>query len=146
MGGMDKMLHPQTRRMLMSRPRPRTMLLVALATVTAYYLLFTGPSSTVQIVPYIHEATTPSSESPMPEDDANVPKTETGQIDLAAEWEIDLKDLRKWRDVDDPEDPNDIEPGYETDGKDREPGEIGRLQHEKDMRKMWRYVYKATAK
>ncbi|KAH7326163.1 hypothetical protein B0I35DRAFT_347804 [Stachybotrys elegans] len=129
----------------MSRPRPRTLLLAALASLTAYYLLFTGPSTSVQIVPYIHEATTPSTQAPTPEDDANVPKTETGQIDLAAEWEIDLKDLRKWRDVDDPEDPNDIEPGYETDGKDREPGEIGRLQHEKDMRKMWRYVYKATA-
>ena len=41
---------------------------------------------------------------------------------------------------------NDTLPGYETDGTVRDAGAVGRLQHEKDLRKMWRYAYKATAK
>ncbi|KEY73710.1 hypothetical protein S7711_06284 [Stachybotrys chartarum IBT 7711] len=142
------MLNPQARRMLMSRPRPKTMLVVALATITAYYLVFSGPSSRLHPVPYMHDAPTSSANVPIisnEDEDANLPKDESGRVDLAAEWEISLQDLRKWKDPDDPEDPADVEPGYETDGKDREPGQIGRLQHEKDMRKMWRYVYKATA-
>lgn len=66
--------------------------------------------------------------------------------EMLESWKVDINDLRKWSDPDDHEDPNDVEPGYETDGKVREAGSISRLQHEKDLRKMWRYAYKTTAK
>jgi len=61
-------------------------------------------------------------------------------------WDFSIDDIKDWTDPDDKEDPNDIEPGYETDGVEREPGEISKTQHEKDLRKMWRYAYKMTAK
>lgn len=142
--GMDKMLNPQTRRSLMARPRPRTILIIALATITSYYLLFSGPSPQLHVVPYLHE----NPEKPL----SGGSNTGSGGDYFAPEedtkdaWEIDIEDLRHWRDPDDKEDPDDLEPGYETDGTDRDCGEIGKLQHEKDMRKMWRYAYKTTAK
>lgn len=135
MGVMDKMLiAPPSRRSLLSRPRPRTILLLALATVTSYWLLFSGPSPDLRVVPY------------HPEGGKGDVDYFSGEDAGKDEWEIDIEDLRNWRDPDDHEDPNDIEPGYETDGKDRDNGLIGKLQHEKDMRKMWRYAYKTTAK
>lgn len=59
---------------------------------------------------------------------------------------IKIENVGAWRDPTDPEDPKEVEPGHEFDGKSREPGELGRLQHEKDLRRIWRYVYKMTSK
>jgi hypothetical protein len=59
-------------------------------------------------------------------------------------WDISIEDIKGWRDPDDHEDPNDVEPGYERDGKQREPGDISKTQHEKDLRTLWRYAYKTT--
>lgn len=61
-------------------------------------------------------------------------------------WDISFQDLDKWHDPDDREDPNDVADGFEGDGQWRDAGTISRLQHEKDMRKQWRYAYKVTAK
>ena len=150
------MLNPQTRRTLMSRPRPRTILLIALATVTAYFLIFSGPSPQLHVVPYLHEKPetrpgTPGAEKPLSgesgsEDALSYFGGDNDKSDQTMDWDIDIEDLRNWRDPDDKEDPDDVEPGFERDGKERDNGQIGRLQHEKDMRKMWRYVYKTTAK
>jgi hypothetical protein len=126
---MDKMLNPQGRRILMSRPRPRSVLLITLAAFTTYILFFSGPR-----IGY------PSPPRLVPDEHATAESQ-----DMIKDWEISIDEVRKWKDPEDPEDPNLVEPGYETDGKDREPGDIGKLQHEKDMRKLWRYVYKATA-
>ncbi|GJN79165.1 hypothetical protein PLIIFM63780_002678 [Purpureocillium lilacinum] len=145
---MDKMLHPQPRRSLLGRPRPRIVLLVVLAAVTTWFLLFSGPAPQLHIVPYLHDQTgakgatnpeKPVSEN-MPADPHHGEPTGT-----KAEWDIDIEDLRSWSDPDDHEDPNDTLPGFETDGTPRSPGDVGRLQHEKDLRKMWRYAYKTTA-
>lgn len=128
--------------MLLSRPRPRTILVIALATVTAWYLLFSGPSPQLHVVPYPHEHTHSGSGKHFTP--SNAP-TE-GKSEVTHPWDIDIEELADWTDEGDDEDPNDVEPGYETDGQDREPGDISKLQHEKDMRKMWRYAYKVTAK
>lgn len=125
------MLNPQGRRILMSRPRPRSVLFITLAAFTTYILFFSGPSIRMSY---------PSPPRLVPDEHATAESQE-----MMRDWEIDIEEVRKWKDPDDPEDPNLVEPGYETDGKDREPGDIGKLQHEKDMRKLWRYVYKATA-
>lgn len=140
---MDKMLNPNGRRMLSSRPRPRTILLIAVATITTYYLLFSGPSHSLRYVPYIHDKDgqqfTPGGQQPNGEYFDDTPQVKNA-------WDIDIEDIKGWRDPDDKEDPDDVEPGYETDGKVREPGDISKTQYEKDMRKMWRYAYKVTAK
>jgi hypothetical protein len=60
-------------------------------------------------------------------------------------WDVDIEDIRDWKEADDREDYDDVEPGYETDGKDRDAGTISRLLAEKDMRKLWRYSYRITA-
>lgn len=139
------MLNPQGRRALLSLPRPRVMLLIALASVTTYFLIFSGPAPQLHIVPYPHEQ--PSSPGSVPPNE----KPLTGghhdePTGTKAEWDIDIEDLRYWSDPDDHENPDDALPGYETDGTHRSPGDVGRLQHEKDLRKMWRYAYKTTAK
>ncbi|PHH88928.1 hypothetical protein CDD83_6875 [Cordyceps sp. RAO-2017] len=146
---MGKMLNPQGRRALLSLPRPRVILILALASVTSYLLLFSGQGPRVHIVPYLRErpqkttpTTAPTTPTDGPEPDAPRPDA---LAETKSEWQIDIDDLRYWSDPDDHEDPNDVLPGYETDGTDREPGDISRLQHEKDLRKMWRYVYKTTA-
>lgn len=135
---MEKMLNAPNR--LFSRPRPRSFLLIALATVTAYYLVFSGPSPSLHVVPYIH-GDAPAEQTPVDEDGppskGRPPKSP---------WDIDINDIKDWKDPDDPEDPNDVEPGEELDGTERDPGAIAKLQKEKDLRKIWRYVYKATKK
>ncbi|POR37609.1 Uncharacterized protein TPAR_02198 [Tolypocladium paradoxum] len=142
---MDKVLNPQGRRALLSRPRPRIILLLALASVTTYFLLFSGPAPQLHIVPYLQEkpgSTGSGSPNEKPLTGGGHQDEPTG---TRAEWDIDIEDLRSWSDPDDHEDTNDALPGYETDGTARGPGDVGRLQHEKDLRKMWRYAYKTTA-
>lgn len=123
------------------------MLFIALATVTTYYLLFSGPSPRLHVVPYMHDKAGPHGTG---KGLADVKPSDGEYFDekpqTKSPWDIDIKEIKDWKDPDDHEDPNDVEPGYETDGKQREPGDISKLQHEKDMRKMWRYVYKMTKK
>lgn len=187
------------------RPRVRILLLIILASVTSYYLLFSGPSPRFNIVPYLPDQrvtqgtqpNTPASQTPVGDnkgddqaiadvDDGSIqdgkPSTDEKQhedespkeeekeplepeqekeeekplnmdidtynkeLEMLESWDLNIEDLRQWKDPDDKEDPKDVAPGYETDGKDRDSGTISRLQHEKDMRKMWRYAYKTTAK
>ncbi|KAL5086101.1 hypothetical protein Trisim1_009589 [Trichoderma cf. simile WF8] len=234
------------------RPRLRIILLIALASITSYYLLFSGPSPRFNIVPYLPEdtqgnqPTTPAPESPQsppippkapevppkapsdinsdttpskdkdggqddknndaptkdegggndqpakdeddgsiqngkpsleekPQDDSDkedAPKndppkenenhaseadkeqekplnmdieTYNKEIEMLDAWDLTIEELRQWKDKGDKENYDDVAPGYETDGKGRDAGTISRLQHEKDMRKMWRYAYSTTA-
>lgn len=120
------------RRLLYLTTRPRSLLTIALVAFTFYYLIFSASEPDTQVV---------SSKA-----------TKNGKLSLQTGvkqvpyWDIQADDLRNWRDPDDSEDPNDIEPGYEQDGKSRDEGAISRLAAEKDYRKIWRYVYKATSK
>ncbi|PHH59827.1 hypothetical protein CDD81_2463 [Ophiocordyceps australis] len=146
------MLNPQSRRGMLSRPRPRIIVFVILASITSYFLLFSGHAPKVHIVPYLHDKTIANKGSPPADEkpltggpDASDDRPPKPPGPTSADWDIDIEDLRYWSDPDDKEDPNDALPGYETDGTPRGPGDVGRLQHEKDMRKMWRYVYKTTA-
>jgi hypothetical protein len=145
--GKEKLLPgPPGRRMLSSRPRTRTLIFFILASITTYYILFSEPSSSLKVVPY------------QPDAPATAPGQGTGpqavlagaknpdRATLDSYLNIKIEDVGDWRDPTDPEDPREIEPGHEFDGKSREPGELGRLQHEKDLRRIWRYVYKMTAK
>lgn len=140
------MLSPPGRRSFPPRPRARTVLLIALASLIAYHVLFSGSSPRLHIVPYLREPTASRDQSgPGSGRTASDPAAKPS-AGTKAEWEIDIEDLRSWSDPDDQEDPNDTLPGYEGDGIERDHGSIGRLQHEKDLRKMWRYAYKTTAK
>lgn len=123
------MFTPPIRRIL----RPKSLLLGTLVTFTVYYLFFSGP--TRGLVPYYHEGQSSSSRSGGVLDNSKHTKDD---------WDINIEQIRGWSDPDDHEDPNDVEPGYETDGKVRNEGQISKLQHEKDMRKLWRYLYKAS--
>lgn len=155
------------RRMFSSRLRPKTFLILTLAMVTAYYLLFSGPAPRFHTVPYGHgqsqegdgqapEQASPDQHQPVTPEDAKdgyfdnkdnqappIPEEDTSPAKQP--WDMTADELRDWSDPEDPEDPNDVEPGYEMDGKARDPPAIGRLQHEKDMRKEWRHAYKVTA-
>lgn len=123
----------RSRRLLAMLGRPRAMLALALVVVTAYYWFSSGPAETVQVV-------------------KQKPPAENGRLSLQTGskkmpyWDIQASDLQNWRDPDDSEDPKDVVRGYEQDGRARDEGSVSRLQKEKDMRKIWRYVYKATAK
>jgi hypothetical protein len=143
---MEKMLTAQSRRALLSRPRPRILLIIALVTATACFLLFSGPAHEFRVIPYTSVDPTNTGPPAAPVAAEGETSYFDGEGDEREPWEIDIEDLRKWRDPDDKEDPTDVEPGYETDGTERDNGQIGKLQHEKDMRKMWRYAYKTTAK
>lgn len=115
--------------------RPRAILVLAMVFVTIYYLTSTSPEP-LESAPIVKEK----------------PPAENGRMSLPTGskkmpyWDIHAEDLRNWRDPDDEEDPNDVMEGYEQDGKMRDEHTVSRLQKEKDMRKIWRYVYKATAK
>ncbi|RCI08972.1 hypothetical protein L249_5037 [Ophiocordyceps polyrhachis-furcata BCC 54312] len=141
---MGKMLNPPGRRKLGLLPRPRTILLLAVAAATSYLILFSGHAPRVHIVPYLRD-TPPSSPSSSSSSSSPTSSHSDELSATKAEWHVEIDDLRYWRDPDDPENPDDVLPGYETDGKHREPGDVGRLQHEKNLRKMWRYLYKTTA-
>ncbi|KAK2592679.1 hypothetical protein QQS21_009609 [Conoideocrella luteorostrata] len=153
---MEKMLHPQGRRVLTSRPRPRSLLILALAVLTTYFMVFSGPSPSLHIVPFNKGKPNWSGsvgsngqqngnfeDVSLHPDPGHHHEEPTG---TRAGWEIDIEDLTYWHDPDDPETNDDVLPGYETDGTPRGAGEVSKLQHEKDLRKMWRYAYKTTAK
>lgn len=136
---MSKLLNPQGRRKLLSLPRPKVALTLILAAVTSY-LLFSSTAPRAHIIPYLRHRPFGVARRPL------LPNTHDELGETRAEWHIDIADLRYWSDPDEHEDPNNALPGHETDGTPRELGDVGRLQHEKDLRKMWRYVYKTTAK
>ncbi|KAG6081446.1 hypothetical protein E4U30_001827 [Claviceps sp. LM220 group G6] len=159
---MGKMLlHPPARRAMFSRPRPRSVFILVLAAITTYFLVFSGPSPRLHIVPYKQgdsnhqqDSTGSTGQVKLPflgTDETVVLNPDPGHhheepTGTRAGWEIDIEDLANWHDMTDLETNEDVLPGYETDGTQREPGDVMRLQHEKDLRKMWRYAYKTTAK
>lgn len=123
--------------------RPRSMIIIVFAMLAAYYLLF-APSTSIQVVPSNSKG--PASPPP-PVTGNGEPDTEDQYGAIHRElWELTAEDLKDWHDPTDGEDPNDIEPGFETDGKERGFGDLGKLQHEKDMRKEWRHAYSVTSK
>lgn len=146
----------------MSRPRPRSLFFIILAALTVYFLLFSGPSSKLRIVPYNKGETEQQAPTPGNKDGQQNAKKPSKPEDITlkpdpghhheeptgtrAGWEIDIEDLTYWHDSDDKETNDDVLPGYETDGTPRGAGDVARLQHEKDLRKMWRYAYKTTSK
>ncbi|KOS20115.1 hypothetical protein ESCO_006146 [Escovopsis weberi] len=67
------------------------------------------------------------------------------ELKVLQSLDLTLKQLRNWKDAGDPEKPDAITEGFETDGKMRNSDQVSLLQHEKDMRKLWRYVYKTTS-
>ena len=123
------MFTPPTRRIL----RPRSLILGVLATLTVYYVFISG--STRDLLPYYHEGQSSSGRSGGVLDNSKQTKDD---------WDIDIEQIREWSDPDDHENPHEVEPGYETDGKVRNEDQISKLQPEKDMRKLWRYLYKAS--
>ncbi|CAH0053219.1 unnamed protein product [Clonostachys solani] len=161
---MDKMLNTQPHRLL-ARARPRT-LLVALFLVSAgYFFLFSSSAPHFHPVPHLQNPESNNNGNDKPVDnqvdnagnhvdsqpdnfvDQNKPPG-AGFFDVPEvknKWDVDIEDIRDWREADDREDYEDVEPGYETDGKDRDAGTISRLLAEKDMRKLWRYSYRITA-
>lgn len=145
--GKEKVLPgPPSRRMLTSRPRSRTLIFLLLAAITTYYLIFSDPSPQLRAVPYQPEPPTPDlSEQPGKPQKVLGGATNPDRAILDSYLNVNIKDVGDWRDPTDPEDPNEVEPGHEFDGKSREPGELGRLQHEKDLRRIWRFVYSKTA-
>jgi hypothetical protein len=52
----SKMIKAQSRRFIYSRPRPKTVLILALALITTYVLVFRGPSVGYHIIPWQHGA------------------------------------------------------------------------------------------
>lgn len=148
--GKEKMLlGAPGRRILTSRPRTRTLIFFTLAAITTYYLLFSEPTPQLRVVPYQPEV---PHEAPVAVDRGGRPQSilagakNPDRATLDSYLNIKIEDVGNWRDPTDPEDPKEVEPGHEFDGKSREPGELGRLQHEKDLRRIWRYVYKMTSK
>jgi hypothetical protein len=138
-----KKWHPQSRRLFGAKLRPRSMIIIVFAMLAAYYLLF-APSTSIQVVP----SNSKGSVSPPPPVTGNRESNTEDQYGAIHRelWELTAEDLKDWHDPTDGEDPNDIEPGFETDGKDRGFGDLGKLQHEKDMRKEWRHAYSVTSK
>lgn len=147
---------------MIAPPRPKSLVFIILAALTTYLLVFTGPSTRLRIVPYNKVQSEQHSSPPVRvgeqqnEKSLDITEDVTLKNDpghhheettgTRAGWEIDIDDLTYWSDPDDTETEDDVLPGYETDGTPREPGDVYRLQHEKDLRKMWRYAYKTTAK
>ncbi|KAL2687353.1 hypothetical protein Neosp_004910 [[Neocosmospora] mangrovei] len=139
-----KKWHPHGRRMIGVKLRPRSMVIITFAMVSAYFLLFSG-SPNIQVVPFDPKAQPGSGNGNGANTQPNE-QTEDQYSSIQRElWELTAQDLKDWWDPTDGEDPNDVEPGYETDGKDRGFGSLGKLQHEKDMRKEWRHAYSVTS-
>lgn len=147
---MDKMLKSPNRLVMISRPR--SFLLIAFAALTTYLIIFSGPSAKFQVVPYLHEkfggAGKSDGEKSWLSGQGGGKLSEAGDAEYYTTnvWGINLEDLRKWKDVEDPEDFTNVEPGEERDGTPKNKFQIGNLQFEKDLRKMWRFIYKKTAK
>lgn len=155
---------PSSRGRVATLLRPRFLLFLAFAAVTVYFVLFSGPAPDLHIVKQMHpsdphnndpaspaQGTPPKTEEKpekpaQKEEKPNPPAGQKGKPNEKPYWDISAEDLKNWRDPDDHEDPKDVAEGFEKDGKPRDEGTISRLQAEKDMRKIWRYVYKTTAK
>lgn len=140
---MDKMIARQSKlgHSRLFGLRPRVLAFAIVLALTTCFVFFTR-SADLRIIPYTHDHKTEHFSSDLPE---------TGPSDLntladAPYWELNASDIKHWHDPTDKEDPNNIEPGTEQDGKDRGADEVSRLQDEKDKRKLWRYIYAATAK
>jgi hypothetical protein len=124
------------------------MIIIVFAMLAAYYLLF---SPATMPVPSNSQGAAQAPPPSIIEQGGNSQPKEEGDEDEYGAihrqlWELTAQDLKDWRDPTDGEDPNDIEPGFETDGKERGFGDLGKLQHEKDMRKEWRHAYSVTSK
>lgn len=113
---------------------------VALTLATCFVFLTRSPE--LRIVPYIRDGQRPSIFGLF---GGNGDVQQKADIAVSY-WELKASDISDWKDPDDREDPNDVEPGYSRDGKGRSADETSRLQEEKDKRKIWRYIYSATAK
>ncbi|CAF3445864.1 unnamed protein product [Fusarium graminearum] len=144
-----KKWHPQSRRLFGAKLRPRSMIVIVFAMLAAYYLLF-SPTATIP-VPSTSPGSVQEQQPPVVEHGGNSQPQGEGEVEdqygsiHRQLWELTAEDLRDWRDPTDGEDPRDIEPGFETDGKERGFGDLGKLQHEKDMRKEWRHAYSVTS-
>lgn len=115
------------------------MFLIVIAMLSAYYILFSGSGSNAPAVPPYF----PGGSKGHPLEGQNDGQSPQNRKEL---WELTAEHLEDWDDPTDGEDPNDIELGYELDGKERGFGALARLQHEKDMRKEWRHAYAVTEK
>ncbi|EGX88360.1 hypothetical protein CCM_08403 [Cordyceps militaris CM01] len=144
---MDKMIRRPSRlgRSRLPGFKPRFLLFAAAMAFTTCFFFFTR-SADLRIVPYVHDNGKSyglnlfgSSEKPLmdPTD-----KNNGGAIPY---WELSASDIKHWSDPDDREDPNEVQPGTEQDGTQRGADETSKLQDEKDKRKLWRYLYRATA-
>ncbi|KAI5462544.1 hypothetical protein BGZ63DRAFT_403759 [Mariannaea sp. PMI_226] len=123
--------------------RPRSVFLLLVAMLAAYYLIFnrSNTQARVQVVPYyphqgLHQSAGNSIFEQGGTHDSGLPKEP---------WDLTAAEIKDWKDPTDREDPNDIELGYETDGKERGFGDLAKLQREKDMRKEWRHAYAVSA-
>lgn len=142
-----KKWHSTNSRPFRARLRPKSVLLLLVAMAAAYYLIFdrAEASPKVHVVPYYpHKGLHQSSGNSIFEQQGDTPHD--SQRPRKEMWDLTAEDLKDWHDPTDREDPNDIELGYETDGKERGFGDLAKLQHEKDMRKEWRHAYGVTAK
>ncbi|KAF4125711.1 Protein of unknown function (DUF3405) [Geosmithia morbida] len=124
-----------------SSRRSRSILLLVLASVTAYYLIFSGPTPSLHVIPYVNSGGGDSPDQAQPGSGEQVALKDRPNN---SPWNIDISEIDGWQDPDDNEDPNDVEPGEELDGTWRDPGAIARLKKEKDSRRLWRYLYKVT--
>lgn len=142
---MNKMILRPNRLSHSRRPglKPRFLLFAAALAFATCFLFFTR-STDLRIVPYVNKngygAGLFGAEKPLLETNKN------GVEAVIPDLELSASDIKHWIDPDDPEDPNQVQPGTEQDGTQRSFDEISRLQDEKDKRKIWRYLYRATAK
>ncbi|KAM5352332.1 hypothetical protein ACJ41O_005055 [Fusarium nematophilum] len=139
-----KKWHPHGRRMFGAKLRPRSMLIIVFAMLAAYFLLFSKSGPHIQVVPHNPNEQAPNANTANPQPNEQTDDSQYASIQREL-WELTAQDLKDWWDPTDNEDPNDVELGYETDGKERGFGDLGKLQHEKDMRKEWRHAYSVTS-
>lgn len=109
--------------------------------------LFLTRSADMRIVPYVHDSRKAHSIGLFAGAEKPLAATNLDSVDAAIPHvELSASDIKHWSDPDDNEDPDRVEPGTEQDGTPRGANEISLLQDEKDKRKLWRYLYRATAK
>ncbi|KAJ4155660.1 hypothetical protein LMH87_000896 [Akanthomyces muscarius] len=100
----------------------------------------------MRIVPYVHDSRKAHSIGLFAGAEKPLAATNLDSVDAAIPHvELSASDIKHWSDPDDNEDPDRVEPGTEQDGTPRGANEISLLQDEKDKRKLWRYLYRATA-
>ncbi|KAG5914216.1 hypothetical protein E4U42_000618 [Claviceps africana] len=166
---MGKALNAQGRLAMFPRLRPRTIFFLVLAALTTYFLVFSGPSPRLRIVPHKHDSLAGEDgahgqhHNPPNPSEPQKPAEPAGAEDSKGSiaqndpghhhdeptgsrpvWEVSIEDVADWADPVYKE-ADDLLPGHESDGTFREPGDVARLQHEKDLRKMWRWAYDTAA-